>query len=251
MDEEILNEKYKFVYDPEKKFWLIHINGIPSPLKPDKMFKFYAANLNNIASLHEGYFWLSNPREFNDPFDCNINLIDCEYYKTGEPKLNNLINIGLTCFTEVLNEPLLWAHYAQDYNGYAIEFDTDVMGIVEENNEKKFELLPVMYFDDFIRVKDTDNYALTYLLSAKSARWEYEKEWRLVASLDEAHPYKRIRFYYPQSIKALYLGYKLLAKQESVFNLIQSIFMTKYPDKPIYLVRPDPYKIELNIIKLD
>ncbi len=87
---------------------------------------------------------------------------------------------------------------------------------------------------------------MEYLLTAKSEKWKYEKEWRLLATIDDSNPFDRIVFYEPIAIKALYIGHKLHDEQESVFNLLESIFMTKYPGKPIYIVYPHPYKLELN-----
>ena len=249
MKEVILNDKYKYVYDSEDKLWRIHTYGIPTLLKPEKLFKFYDTNLNSVASLHEGYFWLSNPSDFNDPFDCNLNLVEHDNNINQELdtkiKRNNIANIGVTCFTQVINEPLMWAHYANNYRGFVVEFNTETIRVYIDKNERKFSLNPVLYFDKFIKVKNTDGFAQEYLLTAKSDKWEYEKEWRLLASVDNKKPYDRIVFYEPIAIKAIYIGHRLFDEQESVFNLIESIFMSKYPDKPIYIVYPHLYKLEL------
>jgi hypothetical protein len=253
MKEVILNDKYKYVYDSENKLWRIHTYGNPTLLKPEKLFKFYDTNLNNIASLHEGYFWLSNPSDFNDPFDCNINLVehDNNIDKKLDTKIkrNNILNIGVTCFTQVINEPILWAHYANNYQGFAIELNPDTLRINLDKSERKSSLNPVLYFDKFIKVKNTDDFAQEYLLTAKSDRWEYEKEWRLLATVDNKKPFNRIVFYEPIAIKAIYIGHRLFDDQLSVFNLIESIFMNKYPDKPIYIVYPHPFKLELKFLR--
>ena len=250
MDDVILNKKYKYVYDSEKNFWRIHINGTPVPFQPEKTFKFYSANLNNVASLHENYFWLSNPKDFNDPFDCNLNLIEHEndVIKSMDvrKKRNDISNIGVTCFTEVINEPLLWAHYTNNYLGFAIEFNSKSITVQLDKNERKCTFNPVLYFDEFIKVKNTDDFALEYLLTAKSEKWSYEKEWRFIASVDDKIPYNRIIYYETCAVKAIYIGHRLFEEQDSVFKLIDSLFMTKYPDKPVYNVYPHPYKLELN-----
>ncbi len=247
MKEIILNEKYKYVYDKELKRLNIHIDGKPCPLKAENLFKFYDTNLNNVAALHENYFWLSKPSDFNDPFDCNVNLIEHENHKElfyDETKPNAIDGIGITCFTEEINELLLWAHYANNYRGFALEFNTETMR-VNMNGKKKYSLNPALYFDEFISVKNTDKFAMEYLLTAKSERWKYEKEWRLISTIDETKPYDRIIFYEPIAVKALYIGYRLFDEQQSVFNFIESIFLKKYPNKPIYIVYPNPKKLDM------
>jgi len=99
--------------------------------------------------------------------------------------------------------------------------------------------------DEFPEVKNTQPFAMEYLLTAKNIRWNYEKEWRFISSIDPDKKNDRIVFYDPIAVKALYIGYRLLDEQESVFNLIESIFTSKYPDKPIYIVYPDPKKLEM------
>lgn len=248
-NEIILNDKYKYVFDSDLNRMRIHIDGVPCPLGPDKLFKFYDTNLLSIASLHENYFWLANPKDFNDPFDCNINLVDHEnetdLKKHPDVKRNNIPDIGITCFTEEINEPLMWAHYANNYYGFVLELDPKHTHINLDNRERKKSINPVLYFDKFIKVKNTDSFALEYFLTAKSDKWKYEKEWRLLADVDDKVPYDRIAFYEPITIKALYIGHRLLDENESVFNLIESIFGTKYPDKPIYIVYPHSYRLEL------
>ena len=157
-DEVVLNEKYKYVYEKEKKIWIPHIYGKAFPLTPDSLCKFYDTNLLSIAAMYDNYFWLSNPAEFNDPFDCNLNLI--EFDKSGQTDLetinkkNNLSIIGVTCFTTQINEPLFWAHYARNYNGFAIDFNPQSLTVSINNQElKRFSLNPVLYFDKFIKVK--------------------------------------------------------------------------------------------------
>ncbi len=250
MKEVILNKTYKYVYDHENNFWRIHINGIPTPLKPQKLYKFFDTNLLSIASLHENYFWLSNPSQFNDPFDSNINLIEYDN-KVNEKlkdtaKRNNIPNIGVTCFSEIINEPLMWAHYANNYYGFVLELNTETIRVHLDKSERRFSLNPVLYFDEFIKVKNTDSFALEYLLTAKSSKWSYEKGWRIITDVNENKEFDRIAFYEPIAIKALYIGHRLFDENESIFNLLESIFMNKYPDKPIYIVHPHSHKLELN-----
>ncbi len=239
MEEHKLNERYKFIYDSDNGF-RIYDKDLPFK-KPKKLFKFYDTDLNNVASLHDNYVWLGKPSGFNDPFDCNLNLIKHKKpIQVNNP--SNLQNIGISSFSEINDELLLWAHYANNYRGFCIEFDPKKLSFFPERNNTKYSLDPVLYFEEFIEVEEAKKYSLQYLLTAKANRWEYEKEWRLISTLNPSESYNRLLFYKLESVKALYIGYRLLNEQESIFNLLQSIFHSKYPGKPIYRVTPNTKK---------
>ena len=253
MKEIILNDRYKYVYDKRLKRYRINIDGRPSPLYPKRIFKFYSPTLNNVAALHENYFWVSNPKDFNDPFDCNINLVeyeglDLKHVKDSQAR-NDLSNVGVTSFTEVIDELLLWAHYAVNYTGFAIEYNSKTFRVNIGDIKRKHSLNPILYFDKFVKVRNTDSFALEYLLSAKSKNWAYEKEWRLLLEINPSNKYDRIVFYQPLAVKALYIGHRMFDQNESVFNLIESIFTRKYPKKPVYIVHPHPTKLELSFTR--
>ena len=102
-------------------------NGILIPRKKDILYKYLTFNENTIASLMNCYLWLTNPVSFNDPFDCNKNLIVDYAEDTAEIKWNTrnyFKNIGVSSFSEEKCHPLMWAHYTNNYRGIAIEFDT-------------------------------------------------------------------------------------------------------------------------------
>ena len=84
--------------------------------------------------------------------------------------------VAITCFSEVNNEQLMWAHYAGSYSGFCIEYDFSkscdsafLRGTakVEYTNEKPCK-------DQF---DDMGEYESKVMLT-KSECWSYEKEWR-------------------------------------------------------------------------
>ena len=242
MQEIILNKDYKYVYNKDLELWWPHYKGIPFPRKPKNLFKYYALNLNNIAALYQNYFWLSNPSDFNDPFDCNINLIEFEEKPEWSKRGNNHGNVGVCCFTESINDPTLWAFYT-NYNGFVLEFNPEKTTVGLNVEERTWSLNPVMYFDELIKVKNTEHYAMEYLLTAKLNKWKNENEWRFVTTVNEESD--RIVQYKPHSVKALYIGHKIPDEQLSVYNLIFDIFIEKYPKAEIYVVFPNPQGLEL------
>src|ERR1041385_4804927 len=139
----ILNEKYSYKYDTNEKRMRLCIDGQFAPLFPDKLFKYYSLNVNSLVAFNEGYFWLSNPKEFNDPFDCYINLVghDLGEQSIHDKPLNGIGNIGICSFAEVINDPLMWGYYTNNYNGFSLEVNTPKMTVkIVDSKKRKFSL---------------------------------------------------------------------------------------------------------------
>lgn len=93
----------------------------------------------------------------------------------------------LCSFTERLNSPLMWAHYADSHRGFCIAYDIKSH---MPNSHMRRLLYPVEYATDFfdateffIKGKDNKSFNNLYLSKAgliKSVDWSYEKEWRLL-----------------------------------------------------------------------
>lgn len=84
--------------------------------------------------------------------------------------------IAITCFSEINDSQLMWAHYAGSYSGFCIEYDFSksydqafLRGIakVEYTNEKPC----IDQFDNISEYKSK-------IILTKSECWSYEKEWR-------------------------------------------------------------------------
>lgn len=114
--------------------------------------------------------------------------------------------IAITCFSEVNDSQLMWAHYAGSYTGFCIEYDFgqsyDIsfqrgIGKVEYTNERPTQ----EQFDDFGTYKSK-------VLLTKSECWAYEKEWRSIKVIEyslwknEIYPIIGVKNY----ITAIYLG---------------------------------------------
>ena len=176
--------------------------------QPKTLFKYYANDKDghNLDSLKNKYLYHNSYLSFNDPFDCNINLISFKrngkFKKTHRNKKesfkNNLNNIGICCFTENKNSILMWSHYSDSHKGYCLEF------LKNEN-----ELYPINYIKDFAQtdyyenVKDSE-FHLTY---SKSIEWKYENEFRsIVTDIDSKNLNSRKIKFDEKRLKAVYFG---------------------------------------------
>lgn len=117
--------------------------------------------------------------------------------------------VAISCFTEVNNSKLMWAHYADNYKGFCIEYDFSKLYDVEFQKG----IGKVLYTNKRPCKEDCEDYAQyeKRLLCTKEECWSYEKEWRSISIL----PYKQyINKLYPivgvkQCITAIYLGCKM------------------------------------------
>ena len=77
MKEYQIDGEYKFVKKiKDRNIWTIYQNGELLPDRVNKLYKFYSLTPENLDSSFRHYFFLAKPASFNDPFDCNINLIE-------------------------------------------------------------------------------------------------------------------------------------------------------------------------------
>lgn len=99
----------------------------------EKICKFYAPEEYNFEALEKSYFWFSNPRNLNDPFDCNydafesskaLQLLSSEE-KESLSSFNN--SVGICSFTKSFENQHFWALYADTYKGFCLVFNADMV----------------------------------------------------------------------------------------------------------------------------
>lgn len=86
---------------------------------------------------------------------------------------------GVCCFfAGEINEPLLWAHYANKHTGFCVQYEFD-----EEANYSS--LYPVNYMSELYTPSVREfafcpEETLHKILTSKTIHWQYEKEYRLI-----------------------------------------------------------------------
>jgi hypothetical protein len=145
--------------------------------------------------------------------------------------------------TERLDSLPLWAHYAKNHTGFAMEYDfkslpfDDLMGI---------SLWPVLYkgiFDatDMVRgvAKGESFNNMFALMSAlhKSPDWSYEEEWRLVLVDGSNQPPRNFRV----PLKAVYLGSKI--SDDDAVKVVEAAAVAGVPAYKMRLV-PHEFRME-------
>ncbi len=180
---------------------------------PDNIYKFTNAE-RAIGILKNQQLWFSKPEKFNDPFDCNINLID---FEPNEDQIKMVINdklrgnrkdkreeirknkknayrikkqfveqsnemfqnSGVCCFSERKDNILLWGHYADNHKGICLKFSNEISNIATIAAKVKYK-------DKYEKASffNEKGNAVYHLIFTKSKDWAYEKEIRLIRILD-------------------------------------------------------------------
>ena len=248
MNEFIVDKVYKMIQKtPDRNIWTVLKNNVEI-LHPEKFYKFYPINTYSLDCLFRNYFYLSNPGLFNDPFDCNVNLLDgigsTESMTTV--KRNNYSNAGISCLTETIDNHLMWAHYTNNYNGFVLEFEGMNVDI-DKNDYKHFALAPVIYPEKPPKVKMEQPYTHQYLFTTKLKHWEYENEWRIVT---QTHSGNREMPFTANNVKGIYIGHKIPDENKGLYKMLLEIQELKYPNASIYVVYPHPNDLRLNFEKV-
>lgn len=179
---------------------------------PRRLYKYQCINKDNLDGLRNHALWFSSPKNFNDPFDCNVscflgrNRRDFEdrletFFKrdsaivslfgksTARWRIKNQILMDIfrlfyyrrtfiCSLSETCDNVLMWSHYANKNAGMCLVFNSHKAGLVRDN------VVPVQYYDRYpsnlVDARRIDDLGMLtkQLLASKSSDWSYEREWR-------------------------------------------------------------------------
>ena len=185
---------------------------------------------------------------FREPLIKEINREYKQTYINGCMDFNTKYKskLKVSCFSEVNASLLMWGHYADNHQGFCVEYD---LGSLDKTNNLKKYLFPIEYVDSMI---DMTEYYLDNVLNRKNINkekliesvlykmkeWSYEEEWRIVISENE---YNIFNFDTPTP-KAIYLGCNI--KNTDKYNIISIANNMKIP---VFQMQPDYKKYFLNV----
>lgn len=233
---------------------------------PQYLYKFCGISENeyNLNSLLEGYFYFSKPKDFNDPFDCLSNRE--RYIINGANDKSKITqhreNIGVCCFSLINDNPLMWGHYTNNYNGYCLKFENksllDNKNIAIKNHVsylKNYQPHNDEFSDCVNRIKNlqlnkTEENRILSLLTMefeycwKYYDWKYEQEYRAISITSNSFE-RKIKFE-KNSLKEIYIGYRMKNENQKKYNLLLDILKNNYPKIKIFEVNPSPTIVKLN-----
>ncbi len=209
---------------------------------PEQVFKYFSIDDNLKKTLTEKYLWLSKPTDFNDPFDCNDNLVsfnvtgkaienivktrvagsreerrkEIKHHKNQPQAFKKALKAtirdviqqqGICCFSQTYKNILMWSHYADKHKGLCIGFNP-------RKSMETFPILHVKYEQDF---KPIDYFsdkadALLNVMITKSVDWKYEEEMRILKDFNGRLPFKK------ECIQQIIFGCKTLDSDKRIIT---------------------------------
>ncbi len=181
---------------------IVDKNGEQIDINPHTLYSYVPFDKNTIDAIVQGYKYVSEIFDFNDPTDPTIKLIE----ETEEIQ-ELLKKIRIACFSTTPLNVLMYSHYTDKHKGISIEYD------FSNFDKKDTSLLEVKYKEE-LKI-DSENFQVSMksnsmggngageeisfldLFRTKHLNWEYEKEYRVMT-------YGIDKIYRP--IKAIYLG---------------------------------------------
>lgn len=267
----------------DQRLWVNEEDVLSFPV----IFKYYNKEIG-LSALKESTLQFSHPSRFNDPFDCNVNLFEfteedtqafCNYifeksvkgdeereqlfYKNYQELvrtdfkrvMERLIerensDRGISCFSKISNNLLMWAHYASNHKGICIGYD-----ILKLRNFMRENKISVFFKVNYVEAIEPQTYfseresALGYWLTTKQISWQYEQEVRLISEPFQFDCEKSTILNIPMDIiKEVTLGYGSEEKTRvEVINLVSN----KIPHAKVYQIQPNYRTFELDRFELN
>jgi tetratricopeptide (TPR) repeat protein len=176
-----------------------------------KLYKYVTARRLDI--LQNEVVRFTQPSAFNDPFEI-ANTVDGVFGAQTNPLegvlgkselgriMMDAMNLGtghvlkqyfstmfgVISLTEKPDNLLMWAHYADDHQGFVIELDSEHEFFDRrESDEDPLRHLRKIEYSSTRPVVPLAKYNAVDGLLVKSLDWEYEQEWRMVMPLKESN----------------------------------------------------------------
>jgi hypothetical protein len=250
MNEFKIDKENSIIYNDS--FWSLQKNGAVDKYVPDHLYKYYSLNDYNLDALEQGYFYLNNPLNFNDPFDCCNNLIIEKQRDLIDgfpiPFINDIPDIGVSCFSTKELNPLMWGHYTNSYVGFVLKFKND-FNLQADKRIKSYKFTSVVYSDNPAPASGKYSFSTDYQLMVKLKDWEYESEWRLIVN-KTSNDLQKI-FYSTHAIEEILIGYRSTwpykrIEDKQLCERLNDIVTTKYKDIKTFSVGPHEKYFRLN-----
>ncbi|KQU93893.1 hypothetical protein ASC68_19615 [Devosia sp. Root105] len=191
-----------------------------------------------LSAITTGYVWCGEYHQLNDAMEGLYTAGDGARNQPGWNAARALIrdrkaSLGLACFSEVPESPLMWAHYADAFRGICIEYDFEVLrsGLPDATSFCRISYADRM-LDVGTNLRDTDTLA-RWIMATKSQGWAYEREWRLFA------PTQGAAQYVSAPIRRVLAGPRM---PEAMFDYLQG----QMPAVPIVKAQIDGYRVHLD-----
>jgi len=242
------------------------------------IYKYYAPNKLSLDALENEYFWCSKRKYLNDPMDTYGEIINKYPVLLEELERRNINTVeyhkvldlfGICCFTKSDLSNYFWNDYADDYRGWALEYDDSNLVDLLSSKTPGVLFKDVSYFNSWpdlndlntrisikngvttpIRAllqteKQADIFFRFLILMKEKDKWEIEDEIRIVLGrnfpgymqdykeLDESKKVKGYKLNWPSKIlKSIIVGHNI---EHPDFEAISRI--AKCKNVPLFMTK--------------
>lgn len=229
--------------------------------QPKNLYKYFPDNDDSLRTIRDGYLYFSSPRNFNDPFDC---LTNREKYilKGGEEITKHREDLGVCCFSLVNDNPVMWAHYTNQYQGFCIKLKNEKLlkskniGIktfvsyLKDYNPSNKEFDEIVEKLNGLEVLPNKTKELFHIIlrlienyTWKDIKWGYEEEFRAISWTTENF-HRRFKID-KEDLEEVYIGHKMKIKNSNYYDQLISAIRDNYPNCKIFEVKPNPLVVKL------
>jgi hypothetical protein len=195
-----------------------------------KLYKYRTAGdyfKRDLDSITENIIYAPNAEKLNDPCETLVfsdkvqnqtklfsKIFDKKSQKSVDQlheAIDNFVSgrkdIGIYSLSKRYDNELMWAHYANNHEGFCIEYDFETL--MNKNKFCNFYSFEVKYTNKPPQIDIQDissgknNNLLKKIAGTKSKRWSYEKEIRIIADKFGEQDYDY------SALKAIYFGYRM------------------------------------------
>jgi hypothetical protein len=241
---------------------------------PKYVYRMRPVNKFLFDSLINSQVWFSNPQDFNDPFDCDINMkvenISQDkrqlYFEThmknfftknelqkinmlyiNDQDFQDLLNKlskriiqrkGLACFMSNYENLPMWSSYADSHRGVCLKFD------IQEDPEFFGKSKKVMYtkpYPEYNYLKNINDFE-NQMFFTKSSDWSYEGEVRVQKSKKGNYNFN------PKSLKEIIFGCSISEQDKEILIKLMRKY---YPDCVIKQAKKNGYNFTLDFLEIN
>jgi len=129
-------------------------------------------------------------------------------------------NRGIVCFTEKVDDILMWGHYGAGHTGFCVEFDTNFEPFSKTRPVRYEDTFPSInpvkaYFKSQEEKENVGNDDFARFSITKFSTWEYEREWRAI----HMKPNQTFQYSF-DAITGVYFGLKMPRDHKEILALI-------------------------------
>lgn len=174
-----------------------------------------------LPNLQDRLIKVTTLSDVNDPYEWLPSVVDTDGKHLSSTRCREIFldtlakKHGFISLSATASDPLLWAHYAEQHKGVALEFDLPRERLIEV--DYRDSRVCIIVPDENFSSPPSDE-TMSQLMSRKFSSWIYEKEFRVKSDLTTA--FLKNGIYYepipPQHFRRVILGFNCTLSNECI-----------------------------------